>query len=287
MNKNKDNFKIKKSFSKEPAVTIGIPSYEREKMLISKIKNLKNQTYKKIKIVISCNSKLSKQTKEKIKKILKKNKFVLIQQKKNLGPWNNFLFVLQKATSPLFMWASDDDYHHPKFIENLVGRPFKKGACILAMSGFENVNAHGRKYRKVKQIWEYFGKSNTIQASKVIEDPELYGKANFIYGIWDTAFLKKICANLDDHVCVDQAIVTAGLLSKKVRFSRKILFKKYNYFEKGTQNIDFQNPEKGYFFRLLGDRIYQRNLLKVLWLTKTPSHFLFFVRRLFLEAFAK
>jgi hypothetical protein len=193
--------------------------------------------------------------------------------------------VLQKATSPLFMWASDDDYHHPKFIENLVPCHLKNGACVLAMSGFENVNARGKKYRKVKQIWEYFDEFKKVRPMHVIGDPEVFGKANYIYGIWDTGFLKTICAKLDDHICVDQAIVMAGLLQNQVAYTKKILFKKTNLNEKRTQKINFHKPEKGYYFRLRDDRIYQKNILKVLLFIKNPFFFFYFVRRLLSEKF--
>lgn len=269
-----------------PLVTIGIPSYRREKMLLLKLKNLLQQTYKKTKIIISLNNKISQETNYKIKKILKKKNYDLYVQRKNLGAWNNFLFVLEKARSPFFMWASDDDYHDPRFIEKLI-RPLLKNKSFLAMSGFENVNAHGQKYRKVKQIWEYFGRSKVIQARSVIEDPELFGKANFIYGIWNTTYLKKICKDLQDHICVDQAIVMAGLLSNKISFVKKILFKKTNFFEKNKQTIKFKNPEKGYYFSLFGDRIYRKNILRVLWHAKNPIYFLYFAKRLFLEKTAK
>ena len=269
-----------------PVVTIGIPSYQREKELILKLKNLCHQTYKKTKIIISLNNKISKKTDYEIKQILKEKNYELYVQGKNLGAWNNFLFVLEKARSPFFMWASDDDYHDPRFIEKLI-KPLLKNKSVLAMSGFENINAHGRKYRKVKQIWEYFESSKVVKARSVIEDPELFGKANYIYGIWNTTYLKNICKNLQEHICVDQAIVMAGLLSNKISFVKKILFKKINCFEKNKQNINFKKPEMGYYFSLLGDRIYQKNILKVLWQTKNPFYFLFFTKRLFLEKTAR
>lgn len=269
-----------------PLVTIGIPSYRREKMLLSKLKNLLQQTYKKKKIIISINNKISQETNCEIKKLLKNKDYELYVQKKNMGAWNNFLFVLNKARSPFFMWASDDDYHDPRFIETLI-KPLFKNKSVLAMSGFVNINAHGRKYRKVKQIWEYFGRSKLCRARSIIEDPELFGKANYIYGIWNTTFLKNICKDLQDHICVDQAVVMAGLLSNKISFVKKNLFKKNNCFEKNKQIINFKKPEKGYYFSLLWDRIYQKNILKVLWQTKNPFYFLFFIERLFLEKTAR
>ena len=62
----------------KPQITIGVPSYEREKMLVSKVQNLACQTYKRTLFIISCNSKISKKAKIKIRKVLKGKNYKLL-----------------------------------------------------------------------------------------------------------------------------------------------------------------------------------------------------------------
>jgi len=265
-----------------PQITIGIPSYKRETFLLKKIRNLARQRYKNLFILISCNEKPSDLTICKIQKVLKKIKHKIQIQKKNIGAWNNFLYVLKKARSPYFMWASDDDYHSPLFISTLLKLNSGKKKSCLVMSGFKNVDKQGRKYREAKQIWHYSEESVFARAKKAICDPEGFGKANFLYGIWNTKFLKIIVKGLKEHICVDQAIVLHALLDGNVKYTKNVLFKKYNHeIIRKNEKINFLCPEDGYFFSLFFDKIYKYNLRKVLGRFNNKRYFWYFYQRLY------
>lgn len=241
-------------------VTIGIPSYGREKLLIKKIKNLKAQTYTNIKFHLSCNKKISIKTKKKVRNLLKNKKLFISIQKKNIGAWNNFLFLLRAAKTKYFMWASDDDYHSPEFVSQLKKILDKNPDSVLSMCGFKTIDKFGNEYRRTKQIWSYFTHQG-INEKDLILDPELFGKANYIHGLWRTEALKKIVLKFKQHACMDQCIVLDAILNYKVCFLKKVMFLKQDLKRIGRhEKISFSKPEAGYFFNLTHDSIYKKNL---------------------------
>jgi glycosyltransferase involved in cell wall biosynthesis len=44
----------------------------------------------------------------------------LFRHERNVGPFENFASVLDRATSRYFCWAADDDWHHFRFLEALM-----------------------------------------------------------------------------------------------------------------------------------------------------------------------
>lgn len=266
----------------DPKITIGLPSYDREKLLIKKIRNLAKQKYHNWSLLLSFNKQPSLKTLKLIRKVLAKKKFKIVIQKKNIGAWKNFLYVLNQANTPYFMWASDDDYHSPFFIKNLLQLSSGRKKPLLLMSGFENVTKNGKKYREAKQIWEYMEKTEEARQKEAILDPEAFGKANYIYGVWRTKSLKQIVKGLQEHACVDQVIVMHALLQGNVKYTKQVLFKKYNYENHNKKDqINFLKPEKGYFFNLIFDQKYKYNLLKMLKGFKTNKFLFFYYQRLF------
>lgn len=105
-------------------ITIGIPTYKRNYLLVKTLNSLKNQTFKNIDIYVSNNS-TDKQDIEEINKIKndlenKDFKFNLIHQKKNIGAINNLLFLLNLSNTEYFMWLCDDDEISPNCLEILI-----------------------------------------------------------------------------------------------------------------------------------------------------------------------
>jgi glycosyltransferase involved in cell wall biosynthesis len=110
----------------EPLVTIGIPTYNRPKLIFNTIKSARNQTYKNLEIIISDNCSPDKSYIPAVKEIMKVDKRVsFIRQPKNLGSHGNFGFLLEEAKGKYFMWLADDDYISNDYIEEII-KEFKK-----------------------------------------------------------------------------------------------------------------------------------------------------------------
>jgi len=101
----------------QPKVTIGLPVYNGEKNIKEAIESLISQTYKNFELIISDNASTDL-TSTICKMYAKKDiRISYIRQKKTIGIYCNFNFVLESANSEYFMWASADDIWRSDFIE--------------------------------------------------------------------------------------------------------------------------------------------------------------------------
>lgn len=100
-------------------VSIGIPCYNRAKGLDSALRCLTAQTHRNLEIIISDNS----STDPEVIKVIKRweaadHRIRAFRQHHNLGPIENFRFVLGKAQGEYFMWAADDDEYSQDLVDN-------------------------------------------------------------------------------------------------------------------------------------------------------------------------
>ena len=101
----------------EPKITIGMPVYNGEKLIKKSLDSLLAQTLTNFELLISDNA--SKDSTAMICKKYAKNDFRIkfFQQSENRGATWNFNFVLHKANSKYFMWASHDDFWEKDYLE--------------------------------------------------------------------------------------------------------------------------------------------------------------------------
>ena len=100
-----------------PKVTIGMPAYNGAKTIEKAINSLLAQTFKDFELIISDNA--SDDETENIcrRYALKDSRIHYLRQNKNIGAHANFNFLISKATEKYFMWAADDDWRSPEFLE--------------------------------------------------------------------------------------------------------------------------------------------------------------------------
>jgi glycosyltransferase involved in cell wall biosynthesis len=113
----------------QPLVSIGIPTYNRPHGLRKALECITAQTYKNIEIIISDNGSPTNEVEQIVEEFKKKdNRIQFYKQAKNMGPFFNFRFVLDKASADYFMWAADDDSRAPDCVEFYVNNIGKANA---------------------------------------------------------------------------------------------------------------------------------------------------------------
>ena len=133
------------SFHNPDLVSIGLPTYNRVGLLRRAIDALLAQTYKNFELIISDNYS-SDDTQKLCERYAAGDKRIrYIRQKENIGMIANSRFVLQEARGEYFMWACDDDWWGPRFIEVLKNGLDQRPDYGIAMSSFERVYADGGK----------------------------------------------------------------------------------------------------------------------------------------------
>ncbi|MCB0069468.1 MAG: glycosyltransferase family 2 protein, partial [Caldilineaceae bacterium] len=125
-------------------VSVGVPAYNRPDLLARTLQNLLRQTWVNIDIIISDNASSDFRVSEVMRSFANIDERTRIfHQPKNIGPLNNFFFVLKKSRAPFFMWAADDDYIEPWFVERALQKLWYNPALVLATSEARYITPEG------------------------------------------------------------------------------------------------------------------------------------------------
>jgi len=205
-----------------PLVSVGLLSYNRDKLIGLAIKSLLAQSYPNIEIIISDDA--SSDTSPVIAKTYarKHPSIRFYQQNENLGIPENSHFVLQKAKGQFFMWASNDDTWNKEYIKELVQLLIKHPGASLATS-----NLILSKGKLTQSSHLHFSKYSS--GTKLIKD-YLRKPSLLVWGIFRTSLLRKAGGfHVDgrpvyggsDHVTVFNTLLLGGLATTK----KKLFYK--------------------------------------------------------------
>ena len=97
-------------------VTVGLPVFNGERAIGRSIQSILDQTFGDYKLIISDNASTDKTREICLSYSSRDERIEYIRQEANIGAAANFMFVLERADTPYFMWAAADDYWLPDFI---------------------------------------------------------------------------------------------------------------------------------------------------------------------------
>lgn len=101
----------------KPLVTVAIPTFNRPSGLQRTLKQITGQTYQNIEIVVADNCSAGDETQSVLNNfIATDNRIITYRHDENIGAFDNFKFLLTKASGEYFMWAADDDEWSTDFI---------------------------------------------------------------------------------------------------------------------------------------------------------------------------
>ena len=103
-----------------PKISIGLPVYNGENILRRSIDSILSQTFSDFELIISDNAS-SDSTPIICQDYAKRDKRIrYVRQKKNIGVYRNYFFLVNEAKFEYFLWVASDDYLDPNFLdENL------------------------------------------------------------------------------------------------------------------------------------------------------------------------
>jgi len=224
----------------KPKISIGLPAYNAEKLLESRIKSILNQTCKDFELIISNNASTDKTWEicKKFEKIDSRIKF--FNQEKNMGPYWNFNFVLQKSQGDYFVWFAVDDEHDKTFLEkNLKELEENKDIVasisnveyfgnnidkIIKKSIFQNIkNKFKYRFDKKTKFDQVFPSSGTFEKRST-----LYlrmDRSTAFYSLFRNAIIKKSMI-ITTFAGSDLAIILNVLKYGEIRIIDEILMKK-------------------------------------------------------------
>lgn len=178
-----------------PLVSIGVPTYNRPAELSRCLEGLIGQTYPNLEIVVSDNASHDASTEALVREFMQRDpRISYFRQTENRGALFNFQFVLDQANGEFFMWAGDDDYRAPNFVEVLLGLMHQHPDCVLSFCDFMEVDDAGNAvdgYPQHLPLLQPFASSGSlIRLCQYFFQLESKGKANLIYGLMRRATLR-------------------------------------------------------------------------------------------------
>jgi spore maturation protein CgeB/glycosyltransferase involved in cell wall biosynthesis len=250
----------------EHTVFIGLPVYNGERFIKEAIDSLINQTYKNWTLFISDNDSNDKTSQIAREYCQLDSRIHYYKQSKNIGAANNFKFVLDACHCKYFMWAACDDVWHKDFIKCGVEKLLNSDVGMV-FSNIVNVDSFGRTIRRYEDFSKFCVKDRLKSINNFLNDPEILGKANLIYGIFKVEVCKSAyeIAPLDDSWGSDVCFVYAVLSRTEIFINKEILYFKRRVRESDEiQKIDYisiDNPED-HIFPLQQAHRYIKNMLR-------------------------
>jgi glycosyltransferase involved in cell wall biosynthesis len=282
------------SKEKQLKLTIGLPVFNGEKFIRKRLDNILSQTFKEFELVISDNASTDSTSTICKDYALKDKRIRYINQKKNMGGYWNFRFLLEQAKSDYFVWAGVDDIWLPVFLEknisalesnkNLVG-------SISKIKYFGNIpKMRPKRFLKLRRYHSYDQCPSPSTFEERIEFYLRLKQAENIYGVYRTellqkSFIKKLMGG------VDLAIILHVLKYGEINVFDEVLMHRYaTGISKTTsqmQSIRLFNdygvigiifpllPFTFWFARNLGIKNFFKNFSFLFWLNAGQELFVF------------
>ena len=107
--------------SREPLVTIGIPTYNRVLLVGRAIDSALAQDYPQLEIIVSDNASTDGTAQACRERAAGDRRLRYARQPHNIGATRNFEEVLRLASGEYFMWLGDDDWIDPNYVRLCLG----------------------------------------------------------------------------------------------------------------------------------------------------------------------
>lgn len=170
-------------------VSIGMPVFNGGLHLSEAIESILLQSYDNIEIIIADNGS-NDDTAEVVRSYAEKDsRITFVKHYKNIGMLDNFLYVLNQASGKYFMWAAHDDLWDKCWVERLVS--MHKTSNIITYGKVVNIDSYGKYLRELPGVRDYKG-CRIVRLAKFFLSEECHGKANIIYGLYDTEYIRKL-----------------------------------------------------------------------------------------------
>lgn len=208
-------------------VSIGLPTKNRAPMLRKSLDSLLRQTYKNLELIVSDNN-----SRDETQGICEEyagedRRIRYFRQPQNLGEGSahNFDFVRRQARGEYFMWATDDDWWDPKFVEILKNILDSNPDYGVAMSSFDRAGVYvfaGDKDLTALSNFELFNHIFSVNPKN---------KSNMvIYGLFRRKFLQKFFNRayipLPPYVSPERIFLAEIALCTRFYTIPEVLFKK-------------------------------------------------------------
>ena len=197
-----------------PKISIGLPIYNGEKFLCTKLETILSQTFHDFELIISDNASTDLTAKICEEFIKNDSRIKYTRQKKFIHGLENFSFVLEQAKSEFFVWTAADDIWEPKFLEKNIEVLEEDKNIIGSISDVKffyiydkNLNSLLKKLKNENRIQFEHCKSAYGDYSQRLKIFLKLRQATSIYAVFRTKNLKKSFSRTKEIYPFDFAII--------------------------------------------------------------------------------
>ena len=175
---------------------------------------------------------------------------------------NNFMFLLEAADTSFFMWAAADDVWGEQFVEACINGMDKQNAD-WAFTNMANIDTFGQLIRIYKQFTNFSTDKTYLSVANFILSPEIFGKANLIYGIYRLSPLKKTMLELLSNPSAKSPsydmVFNLGILCRAKLFidERVLFYKRHIRTTDAEDRIDQIELDKPYVYGVINNNDFQ------------------------------
>jgi glycosyltransferase involved in cell wall biosynthesis len=181
-------------------VSVGIPAYNRPEGVSRTLECMTNQSHANLEVIVSDNCSPDGRVTEVLHEWSKKDRRISVyRQPANRGAFDNFRFLLKKASGEFFMWAADDDAWQPFFVKGLVELLMHEDSSTVAAI-FE-----ARYFTKWPRLLPFFPEGTEFyvfrssSSSRRIEHMLRHNYGNLFYSLYRKTILDRFFPRLMDN----------------------------------------------------------------------------------------
>lgn len=172
-----------------PLVSVGLPTRNRATLLPRALQSLLDQTYRHIEYIVSDNASTD-DTEVVIRSFAARDPRIrFVRQSRDINGIRNHEYVLTRARGEYFMWASDDDWWDPRFVEALVSVLEQHPGYGVAMSHYYQHIINDDNERTELRVHDFTNRSHGECYRHYLRGRKT---PIFFFGLYRTDLLKKI-----------------------------------------------------------------------------------------------
>lgn len=165
-------------------VSIGVPAFNRPHSLARTLRGLLAQTWSNIEIILSDNASTDPAVADVAREFCRQDSRIrYFRQSQNIGPSKNFFFVAKQSRAPFFMWAADDDYIEPWFVERALQKLWHDPALMLVTSEAQYITPEGDLLEFLPE-GEAFRRPLSKEPVDRLRHMLKYNFGNLVYGLF-------------------------------------------------------------------------------------------------------
>ena len=167
--------------NKIPTVSLGMPVYNEETWLSQALDALLAQTFGDFELIVSDNASTDQTWPILQSYAAKDSRIVLHRQSANIGPIENFKFVLSEAHGDCFLWASGHDLWSVNLLETLVQEMQADPELVLCVPQAVLIDEENKPIMGFDEVFNT--RPAESAASRVLLMQQTMKRCNAIYGL--------------------------------------------------------------------------------------------------------